>query len=142
ISSRARRARVPLVYTEHDATPWMCRYRHWHERMIRRLIYCAVNGAAFRRSDMVVTLFRSLALEIRSRWGLSPQRVTWIRNGTDVDIFKPVPAGTASVRNRLGIDRYFLFVGQLTSRKSPDLLLRAISRLEDATCVVVGAGPM
>ena len=28
--------RVPIVYTEHDSTPWSCRYRTWYERLVRR----------------------------------------------------------------------------------------------------------
>ena len=42
---------TPLIYTEHDATPWSCRYRRWYERWIRKAIYRVVNVSAFRRAD-------------------------------------------------------------------------------------------
>ena len=62
------RSRVPLVYTEHDATPWSCRYRKWYERWIRKVIYLALNVAVFKRADRVITVFPDQAREIVRFW--------------------------------------------------------------------------
>src|SRR5260221_1670085 len=55
-----RFATCPLIYTEHDSTPWSCRYRRWYERLLRKAIYLAVNVRAFRRADRVATICESL----------------------------------------------------------------------------------
>lgn len=138
----ARRASRPVVYTEHDATPWMCVYRHWWERAIRKAIYRTVNGAAFRSVTLTVTIFESLRDEISQRWGVAPEHTATVVNGTDVDIFHPDRPGASLVRERYGFDRYCLFVGRLTSRKAPDLLLRALAEAEGVNCAFVGDGEM
>jgi glycosyltransferase involved in cell wall biosynthesis len=135
------RTSTPLVYTEHDATPWSCRYRRWYERWIRKLVYRLVNVTAFKRADRVVTNFELQAKEIVLRWKLPPSKVVVISNGTDVDVFNPTRPGVSQIRDRYGFDRYCLFVGSLTPRKSPDLLLEAVAEAGVA-CVFAGDGPM
>ena len=46
-----------------------------------------------------------------------------------------------SVAEELGIGSYCLFVGSLELRKSPDLLVRALSEAPGITCIFVGDGP-
>ena len=135
---------TPLIYTEHDATPWSCRYRRWYERWTRKLIYRAVNVMAFRRADRVVTSFELQAREIVNRWRIPPSKVVVISNGTDAHVFKPMErmaSGTSRIHEQFGFDRYCLFVGSLTLRKSPDLLLEAVAEA-GVSCVFAGDGPM
>jgi D-inositol-3-phosphate glycosyltransferase len=136
-----RNRSVPLVYTEHDATPWSCRYRKWYERWIRKVIYRALNVTAFKRADHVVTVFPSQATEIVRYWKVDPKRVTFISNGTDAAVFRPGNGISTKVRDELGFARYALFVGSLIPRKCPDLLMDAIAET-DVPCVFVGDGPM
>jgi len=140
---RAKRATstVPVVYTEHDATPWMCHYRRWWERAIRKAIYRTLNVTAFRRVDRIVTNFELHARELTDRWGIPRERVVSIQNAIDIDGLSDSRPGVLSVREELGIDGYCLFVGSLDLRKSPDLLLRALSEAPGITCVLVGDGP-
>jgi glycosyltransferase involved in cell wall biosynthesis len=150
----SRLSRVPVVYTEHDATPWQCRYRHWWERLIRRAIYRRLNGAAFRNVHLVLATFDGLRDEIVSRWKVDPSRVVSISNGVDLETFDRMRRRARWVQRmsgrsvlppkqrRHGFERYCLFVGQLTSRKAPDLVLRALVKCEDVCCVFVGDGPM
>src|SRR5207245_4567523 len=70
-----------------------------------------------------------------------PSKVVVISNGTDVDVFNPMRPGVSQVREQYGFDRYCLFVGSLTPRKSPDLLLEAVAEA-GVSCVFVGDGPM
>ena len=135
---------TPLIYTEHDATPWSCRYRRWYERWIRKAIYRVVNVSAFRRADRVVTNFELQAKEIVRRWGISPSKVVVISNGTDAHVFRPVQvaqSGISRIREQYGFERYCLFVGSLTPRKSPDLLLEAVAEA-GVSCVFAGDGPL
>ncbi len=129
---------TPLVYTEHDATPWSCRYRRWPERAIRKAIYRVLNVTAFRFADRVVTLFPSQAEEAALRWSIPRDKIVVIANGTDPAVLE---AGRSNGPS-LGVDRYCLFVGSLVPRKSPDLLLDAIAEVEDVACVFAGDGPM
>ena len=68
----AREGVMPLVYTEHDSTPWSCRYRRWSERVTRRCVYRQINLRACRAATVVVTNFPALADEISRRAGHPP----------------------------------------------------------------------
>jgi teichuronic acid biosynthesis glycosyltransferase TuaC len=138
----ARRSRVPVVYTEHDATPWLCRYRRWWERGIRKVVYRLVNVTAWRRVDHAVAVFDSLRSSMVVRHDVPEERVTTVVNGTDVDVFNPHRAGLSIVRDEVGFERYALFVGRLTPRKAPDILLRALVDTPDICCAFAGDGPM
>jgi D-inositol-3-phosphate glycosyltransferase len=132
---------TPLIYTEHDATPWSCRYRRWYERWIRKVVYRVINVTAFKRADRVVTNFELQAREIVRRWKVRPSKVVVISNGTDVEVFNRLRPGTSRVREHYGFERYCLFVGSLIPRKSPDLLLEAVAEA-GVSCVFAGDGPM
>jgi glycosyltransferase involved in cell wall biosynthesis len=138
-------ARLPhrpaIVYTEHDATPWSCRYRHGWERALRCAIYRVLNLRACRAANLVITPFEPLALELASRAGLPTSRFATVPNGVLVG---GVANGTEPAVNlgwKHGFRRYCLFVGALTNRKAPDLLLQALATV-DLPCIFVGDGPM
>jgi|1185.fasta_scaffold01165_3 glycosyltransferase involved in cell wall biosynthesis len=129
-------ADVPVAYTEQDAPPWLCRHRRWWERMIRWAIYRVFNVTAWRRVDRVGVTFPSLRDELINRWDVPASHVFTIANGADIDLFHP-EAPTAGEKRH-----YCLFVGRLTSRKAPDLLLRAMARVPEVSCAFAGDGPM
>lgn len=137
---RVRAVRIPLVYTEHDSTPWSCRYRRRLERSVRRYIYRQVNLRACRAAKAVVVNFASLADELAVLTGIPRSRFTTVRNATDARRVAGHPdAGSVKVQH--GFDRYCLFVGSLVARKGPDILLHALSKA-GLPCIVVGDGPM
>ncbi len=138
----ARRRTRPLVYTEQDSSPWSCRYRHWWERAIRKAIYRTVNGAAFRRADLVGAVCADLREEIVTRFGIPNAKVVTIFNGTDLELFNRESEGRSLALEQSGFDRYCLFVGRLIPRKAPDILLRALAAVDGVKCVIVGDGPM
>lgn len=64
--------------------------------------------------------------------GIAPAKISLRRNGVEVPEVLPV---RGNFRARLGIPsraKLILFLGRLAQKKSPDLLLRAFSRLEDS----------
>jgi glycosyltransferase involved in cell wall biosynthesis len=136
----ARSSQIPLVYTEHDSTPWSCRYRHRLERVVRCCVYRQVNLRACRAATAVVANFPSLADELAARAGISRSRFTTMRNAAEARWISGYhdPAG---VQARHGFDRYYLFVGSLIDRKGPDILLRALTEV-GLPCIFVGDGPM
>jgi glycosyltransferase involved in cell wall biosynthesis len=147
----ARFADIPVVYTEHDAPPWMCRYRGRAERAVRRAAYRIINTSAFRRADRVGVTFAALREDAVRRFDLKDDKVVTITNGTNLSVFS-APEITPSERaldaalrdsGKLPpFDDFCLFVGRLESRKAPDLLLRVLHEAPEANCVFVGDGPM
>jgi glycosyltransferase involved in cell wall biosynthesis len=134
----ARSARVPVVYTEHDSTPWSCHYRRLHERLARRVIYRAVNVPAFRRANAVATACDSLRRDLLERWEIPATRVQTILNGADYHVFNPKRHG----ESLSPFPRYCLFAGSLTPRKAPDLVMQALAEAPNTNVVFAGDGPM
>ncbi len=98
----SRRSSAPIVYTEHDPTPWSVRYRRWWERIIRRAVYRSINARAFLRATMVVPVVESMGEEIPARFSVPAANVRPISNGTNVDLFHPYRPGPSSVREQTG----------------------------------------
>jgi glycosyltransferase involved in cell wall biosynthesis len=141
----------PVIYTEHDAPPWHCRYRRWWERAIRTIVYRAFNVPAQRRADAVIALFDEHGEEMRERW--KARAVSVIANAADAEAFYPdasrrrrraaeASGSGTSDRRRYGFERYCLFAGELSSRKAPDVLLKALADAPGVCCVIAGDGPM
>jgi glycosyltransferase involved in cell wall biosynthesis len=137
---RALSGGIPLIYTEHDSTPWSCRYRRLTERAVRRSVYRLVNLRACRAATRVVVNYAALADELAHRTGMARDRFTMVRNATGPGR-SPGQQAAGQVKARHGLDRYYLFVGSLVSRKGPDVLLRALAEV-GLPCVFIGDGPM
>jgi glycosyltransferase involved in cell wall biosynthesis len=138
---RKQPGHILLVYTEHDSTPWSCRYRRRSERMVRRCVYRQVNLRACRAAGLVVTNYPALADELADRAGLPRSRFVTVRNAVAPAFLTRGPHGAESVRARHGFARYCLYVGSLVDRKCPDVLLRALAQV-GMPCIFVGDGPM
>lgn len=131
---------IPLVYTEHDSTPWSCRYRRAPERLVRRCVYRRINLRACHAATVVTVNFPSLADELAARTGLPRSHFITIRNGLTAGWLSR-QHDAESVKQLHGLDRYILFVGSLVARKCPDILLSALARVS-LPCIFVGDGPM
>jgi glycosyltransferase involved in cell wall biosynthesis len=136
----ARGGQIPLVYTEHDSTPWSCRYRRWFERTVRCCVYREVNLRACRAATAIVANFPVLADELAARAGIPRSRFTTMGNAAEARRLSGHP-DPESPQVRHGFDRYYLFVGSLIDRKGPDILLRALTEV-GLPCIFVGDGPM
>ena len=72
--------------------------------------------------------------------GSSPEDVTVLRNGVDLDLFVPCDRGVA--RERLSLKQpTLLSVGHLIERKGHDLVVGALPHLPECLLLVVGEGP-
>jgi glycosyltransferase involved in cell wall biosynthesis len=72
--------------------------------------------------------------------GVPAGRVSVLRNGVDLEMFRPVDREAA--RRALGFSKPTLIsVGHLIPRKGHDLAIRALAHLPDCDLVIVGAGP-
>ena len=104
------------------------------ERLAGRSIRWAVNEAA-----AVIAVSSDLRERMVER-GLPADRITVLRNGVDLELFKP--GDRVSLRAELGFEGpTLLAVGNLVPEKGYDLALESLARLPGASLVVLGQGP-
>ncbi len=73
--------------------------------------------------------------------GVEAERVTVLRNGVDLNTFKP-PTNRNELRTKLGIKvKTLLSVGHLIKRKGHDLVIKAMPNLCDMELLIAGDGP-
>jgi glycosyltransferase involved in cell wall biosynthesis len=97
-------------------------------RLPRRMI-----GWAARRAGAVITVCNALRDEVVAL-GVDPARVTSLRNGVDLELFRPVERA-ANAQFTL------LAVGHLVPVKGQELILKALLLLPGVRLVVAGDGP-
>ena len=103
-------------------------------RVPRRLIRWAADNAAG-----VVAVCEALRDEF-TRIGVDSSRVRVLRNGVDLDTFKPIDRTIA--RRKLGLrEPVLLSVGHLIPRKGHDLVIQALLEIPKASLLIVGEGP-
>jgi teichuronic acid biosynthesis glycosyltransferase TuaC len=72
--------------------------------------------------------------------GIGDDKVTVLRNGVDLDVFKP--ASREIARKALSLNgRTLLSVGHLIERKGHEITIAALPRLENYTLLIAGEGP-
>ncbi|WP_198372231.1 glycosyltransferase [Roseomonas rosulenta] len=127
----AREFGLPLVVTARGSdTSLLPRYR-----LPRRLIGEVIAGA-----DALIAVSQGLR-EGLVDLGADPARVTVLRNGVDLETFRP-PADRAALRAELGLEGpVLLSVGLLIARKGHDQIIAALPDLPGCTLLVAGEGP-
>lgn len=103
-------------------------------RLPRAMIRWAARDAA-----AVITVSRALK-DALVRLGVPPEQIRVLRNGVDLDRFKPVER--EALRRRLGFTRKTLLsVGNLLDFKGHGVVISALSLLPQCELVVIGEGP-
>lgn len=104
------------------------------QRIPRRMIRWAGEHAA-----AMITVCDALRNEML-RFGMDPARITTLRNGVDLDLFKP--ADRVAARHALGLEHFTLLsVGHLDPRKGHAHVISALPGIPDARLIIVGSGP-
>lgn len=126
---------VPLVY-RNIGDP-----ERWSNTAARR----ARVRAYLRRANAVVALTPRAATAFRSRYGVSPERITVISIGVSAERHRPVDAGSRRVaRDALGLTedaQVAAIIGALSAEKDVGLAIDATAELPELHLVVTGAGP-
>lgn len=98
-----------------------------------------IQWAAARTAGMI-TVCQALK-DVLVELGVAEQRVTVLRNGVDLQQFKP-SADRAALRKRLQLHgTTLLSVGHLIERKGHDLVIAALEYLPETTLLIAGDGP-
>jgi len=101
----------------------------------KRLIkWAAANAAA------LITVCTALK-DVLVGLGIPADKVSVLRNGVDLDMFRP-PEDRNAIRKKLGINRRtILSVGHLIPRKGHDLVIEILERIADLDLIIIGEGP-
>ena len=121
------RAACPLVVVVHDASFQL--YPQWFSRRDRALIGALV-PRAMARAALVATVSETSRRDIVAAFGLDPDGVVVIPN-MPAPAFTPVERAAERVRERFGLARYCLYVGDVHPRKNLPALAAALRRLGD-----------
>lgn len=91
------------------------------------------------QADGMITVCQALKDEMVTL-GVDAERVTVLRNGVDLDLFRP--GDRTALRKRYGLTQPTLIsVGHLIERKGHDLVIEALPHLPDFRLLIVGDGP-
>lgn len=94
---------------------------------------------AARQAAGVIAVSNGLADEMAAR-GLDRQRIRVLRNGVDLDLFRPLDR--QACRREMGLEGpVLLSVGNLVALKGHDLVIKALHNLPGFQLVIVGTGP-
>ena len=126
----ARRFKLPLTITARGSDITEIAMHPLPRRLMRR---------AFSVADAVITVSAGLRDAVIAL-GVAPEKVTVLRNGVDLDGFRPV--NRAAARAALGLDGpTLLSVGHLIERKGHALVIEALAHLPGWRLLIVGGGP-
>ena len=111
---------------------------------INRIARLAAPGrliqAAARAATRVVAVSQALGQAMR-RLGVAPDRIVVLRNGVDLELFRPVDRGEARRALGLGDGKVLVSVGNLVPLKRHDLFIEAVAGSPGIEALIVGNGP-
>ncbi len=136
--------KVPLVATFHPAFDASIRNLTAGTQQLTYQLY----APALAKYDKVI-VFSELQAEVLAKLGVNESRLAVIPNGVDTGCWSPLNKDFpnpkyAEVRQRLGNERIFLYMGRIATEKNVEALLRAWRAVEPRSCrlVIVGDGPL
>lgn len=132
LASMLKRARVPLVFTEHNSSNK--RRDHWLFSRLDRFIY--------KRYAKIVTISEEVDQALKSHLQMEACRFHLIKNGVDINRIKTASPATKSEFNIAEDTNVLLQVSSFTEQKDQPTLIRAMQYLPESTALLlVGSGP-
>ena len=129
---------VPHVITAHSLEP----LRPWKADQLGGgyQISSWAEKSAYESADAIIAVSDGMRADVLAAYpNVNPTKVVTIRNGVDVDRFKPTT--DKALLNELGITgRYAIFVGRITRQKGLAHLLRAWQNVPAEYGLVLAAG--
>ncbi len=125
----------PFVVTARGSDLSQIAHYRWPRRMMQWTA---------RRARASIGVSKSLT-DVVGEWGIAPQKLHVMRNGIDLQRFRPVPQAEARARLNLAGEPLLMSVGHLIERKGHDLTIAAFAQIlpehPRAQLVLVGDGP-
>lgn len=129
---------VPHVITAHSLEP----LRPWKADQLGGgyQISSWAEKSAYESADAIIAVSDGMRSDVLAAYpNVDPAKVVTIRNGVDVDRFKPTT--DSALLRKLGIiDRYAIFVGRITRQKGLAHLLRAWQNVPAEYGLILAAG--
>ena len=129
---------IPHVITAHSLEP----LRPWKADQLGGgyQISSWAEKSAYESADAIIAVSDGMRADVLAAYPkVNPAKVVTIRNGVDVDRFKPT--ANPALLTELGIDgRYAIFVGRITRQKGLAHLLRAWQNVPAEYGLVLAAG--
>jgi glycosyltransferase involved in cell wall biosynthesis len=136
-----RRHGTRFVFDHHDLVPELYRSRFARGEDLGYRATLAAERLAFRLADVSLATNGSYARVATERGGMDPEHVFIVRNGPDLERFRPVPAEPAW---RRGQPHLIAYLGIMGPQDGVDHALRALAYLrglrDDWHAVLVGDG--
>lgn len=134
--------KIPVVYTEHDAPPWICTYRAAFERFARKIFYYLLNLTAMKNVSHIISITDVQKKFFVNKWNISNEKISVIPNGVDTSSFNANNDGKdININKKYNLPaNYSIFVGRLEDRKGVDSLIRSLKDV-DITSAIIGDGP-
>jgi glycosyltransferase involved in cell wall biosynthesis len=101
----------------------------------RRLIQSAARSAS-----RVVAVSQALKQSM-VQLGVEPGRITVLRNGVDLELFRPIDRDEARRALKLSRSKVLVSVGNLVPEKGHDLFIETVAALPGVEALIAGAGP-
>ncbi len=111
-------------------------------RFLRRISYHSLLSRGWLACDHLIGSSSQVCRDLIGTWKITPERVTYVPQGVNTEIFSPGAVGKEEAQAKFGIpSKYCIFVGHMSTRKGPDILLKALAEVE-CHGVLVGGGPL
>ncbi len=136
--------KVPLIGTFHPAFDSGIRNLTASTQQLTYQLYAPFLA----RYDKVI-VFSEMQAEVLAKLGVKEERLSVIPNGVNTDLWLPKETNNHTdeqrkVRNKLGKDRIFIYMGRIASEKNIEALLKSWRQIQPERCrlVIVGDGPL
>ena len=134
--------RLPLVATFHPAFDAKIRNLTASTQQLTYQLY----APSLNKFDRII-VFSSLQREVLEKLGIDKSKQVIIPNGVDHNIWKPALTFNnkySSIKEKLGNNRIFLYMGRIANEKNIEALLKAWCQLKKNNCklLIVGDGSM
>ncbi len=124
---------APTIIFQHDLIEYHIPNQKWYKLLFRRMAF----PLALRLSDRIVSVSENTRTDVKKIYGVADEKLSVIRNGVDLELFKPKDrvAARSYVRSKFGVEQeYLLYTGTLA------LPQKNLLRLVDAFDLLVKRG--
>ncbi len=110
---------------------------------VNQLVY-DIERKGMEAADAVIAVSQWTKNIIVNHYGISPDKITVVHNGIDINDFKILPSRVQALKD--AGNKIVLFVGRITMQKGPDYFIRAATRVlefrPNTIFLVSGSGDM